>query len=476
MSSARPTDPAPLRALALPGMLLVASGVALAATDPVVRHPVGALLAYGAGFAAYVVACRRVLAPGSVRGRGVVATVLVVAAICRIVALPSTPSDDAARYVWEARVVRTGGNPYLTAPDDPSLAGLAARAPEHVAVNHPDWPAIYPPLAQWWQAAVVGDPPTSGDADAHGDADGARDAVPGARVPTSTVRRLKLSFLAAEVVLVGLLLLALRDRGRPAAHVLVYAWSPLAVHATASEAHHDVLAATLLVGALLLLERRRLAAAAGALAAAVLAKGFALAALPVLVARARRAPRRDRLGAVGAAALVVGLLATPFLARGGGLLDSLTRFGATMHWNDSLHAVAAAVLPPTASRALMITLWSAVAVVVVRRGAPDAFRATALLVATLLLVLPTVHPWYLVVLLPLLALEPWWGWIALSGTVALTWLVQLEVRRTGVWTEWPALKLAEYAPLAAWLALVARDRLRARGPTVPRGLAEAPPS
>ena len=77
------------------------------------------------------------------------------------------------------------------------------------------------------------------------------------------------------------------------------------------------------------------------------------------------------------------------------------------------HALAAAALPPTAARGLMVGLWASVAVVVVRRGAPDAFRAAACLVAALLLVLPTVHPWYLVVLLPLLALEPWWGWIAL---------------------------------------------------------------
>jgi hypothetical protein len=440
------------RTAAITGAILVAAWAGLAACDPIVQHPVAALACFALAFAAYAVACRRMLADEAPGRSWPLATLVVVAVACRLLAFPATPSDDVHRYLWESRVLAAGQSPYRLAPDAVELAQLAADAPEHALVNHPDWPAIYPPFMMWWQRAVV------------------------AIVPAEWA--LKASFLLAELGLCLVLLALLAVRGLPPTRLLIYAWNPLAIHATASQGHHDVVAAALLMSAWLLMMRQAPARAATAFACSVLAKGFALVTLPALVAcRATRAalpPIRGQALArvVAAPLLVIGALCLPFMIPGGqgggpdidgGMFDSVRRFGEVMHTNDSLHALAASMFSGWVSRVAMIAVWGTVAAILMIRGDSDPLHASAVLLGTLLLVLPTVHPWYLVILLPFLCFHPWWGWIALSGTVALTWLPQLEIQRTGQWVEWPLIKFLEYTPLFAWLGFIAWRRLRVQG-------------
>lgn len=70
-----------------------------------------------------------------------------------LVLAPPVLSDDVWRYLWDARVLRHGIDPYAHAPDDPALAAL--RDAGHASINHPHLPTIYPPLAQL--AFVVAD-------------------------------------------------------------------------------------------------------------------------------------------------------------------------------------------------------------------------------------------------------------------------------------------------------------------------------
>jgi hypothetical protein len=63
-----------------------------------------------------------------------------------MVAAPSILSDDLFRYLWDARVLGAGADPYAHAPDDVTVAGLRDGLWERV--NHRDVPTIYPPVAQ----------------------------------------------------------------------------------------------------------------------------------------------------------------------------------------------------------------------------------------------------------------------------------------------------------------------------------------
>src|SRR5690606_24069474 len=62
---------------------------------------------------------------------------------------PPILSDDLYRYIWEGKVILSGHNPFVEAPDSAALPSLAEKYPEvHRHVNHPEFAAIYPPVAQ----------------------------------------------------------------------------------------------------------------------------------------------------------------------------------------------------------------------------------------------------------------------------------------------------------------------------------------
>ncbi|MFT7464233.1 MAG: hypothetical protein ACI9EF_002582 [Pseudohongiellaceae bacterium] len=413
-------------------VVLVAAWILMGWLGDLRAHPVEMLCAYLLASLAWGIACRAVLNGGqgpSTRW------IVVVAMACRLAALPGEPTDDMARYRWEGLVQLAGHDPYREAPNAPALAPLAAQFSDHQAINHPDWPAIYPPGMELWQRGVAALSPTA--------------------------LAFKLSFLGAEALLFAALLAWLKGRGLPANRLVLFAWCPLSVYATAFEGHHDVIAATALVLGIVALEARRPSAAAMALCAAVLTKGFAVAALPAFALARRPSPSaspsaqsavispRSWLAGLALAAVIT----LPFLGQGGPL-PSVLRFGSELHYNDSGHALLASLFGDGVSRPLAAAAWILGAFWVLRDSPADTARRVALLLGGLLLVLPTMHPWYLMTLLPLLTVFPWWGWLALTASVSLTWLPHLEIANTGQWVEWHGLKLPEYAPLFAWLAWV----------------------
>lgn len=417
-----------------PALGLLLSVSVLLACDPLPEHALAWLGAYAGAFSCYLWALGRVWR-GARCGRWLIPAVALAA---RLILLPAAPGDDVHRYLWEGRVLLAGQNPWRLAPDHPALAALAADDPDHAFVNHPDWPAIYPPGVQLLHSLVA----ASG----------------------SGVWGLKLLLLACELLLLWMLTRWLAQRGLPRERLLVYAWNPLPLVTVAAMAHHDVLAATALVAALMALERGARRATPVLLCGAMLLKGFALAALPALTSVHAR--RGSRAGWLWGAALVATATLPVFLL-GGGLSHSLLRFGRELHFNGSLHALFSLVLPSPASTGVCVLLWLGIAAWVQLRSEPDVARSALLLLAAALLLLPTLHPWYLLALLPLLVIHPWWGWILFSGSIALPWLAYVEMGSTGPWLEWPMLRLPEYAPLFLWLAWIAlrKRRLTARKPT-----------
>lgn len=75
--------------------------------------------------------------------------VLAVGLGLRLLALASAPhfSDDLWRYLWDGRVQWEGINPYAYAPSDPALTALR-DAEVWPRINFPEVPTIYPPVAQ----------------------------------------------------------------------------------------------------------------------------------------------------------------------------------------------------------------------------------------------------------------------------------------------------------------------------------------
>ena len=385
-------------------------------------------------------------------GAGPLRLALAAALAFRLVAVLGEPSlsDDVHRYVWDGRVQAHGVHPYRLAPLDPELEAL--RDDSWAQINHPELPTIYPPLAQAVFLLV---------------------ATPGAG-PTG----FRLAFGLADFGVVLVLGALLRRRRAPPERVLLYAWNPLAVLEVAGSGHVEPLGAGLLLLALLALGAGRAARAGAALAAAIQIKLLPAILIPTWAGRLR---------ARGGAALLLVLAVTwlPYAltgpAVGGGTFEYAGRwehnapiYPAVAGLFEALdlapwlkRGIAAAqqrlgdsciswdflyrhVWPGDLARLTLAGLALAWAVGVGARVS-DPVRQALLVLGGLLLLSPTVHPWYLLWVLPLAAALSAWPWLLLAALVPLAYA-------TGA-TDVPwALRGIEYLAPALLALMLARRR------------------
>ena len=428
------------------------------------------LLAFGALFRAL-----RRLGPArrGEAGELPVAGVLAVALLLRLLALPLAPSlsDDVHRYLWDGRVTASGANPYRLAPNDPDLAGLRDDLWQRTA--HRDVATVYPPLALavFAAASVLPQP------------------LPG----------YKLTLAAVDLIGCALLLALARRRGSVVA-ALAYVWNPLVVIEGAGMGHVDVLGASLVIACVVLIPVRRgsvsgspRSLAAGAVAAlGVLAKLVPLAAIPLWWRTIRRDRTHGRLFALGAACLLVPATAA-VLVWTGGVPPGLAVYALRWEYNGPLYEplwrlldilqldrAAAGVVhgvrvvfggevkatpwdtlysytyPQFLARVLLLAAGVAAWLRLWRRQ-PGAIGAALGAFAIVLLVSPTLYPWYLIWVLPWAALRGVRSVLLLSATLPLAYL--------------PALAGVDYFPWvygAVWLpplvVFVVDGRMRAGRP------------
>jgi hypothetical protein len=287
MGSSRPTVlrvglPASLSLLvlgSLSGALCLAGTAALRGSprDEVLRWAVAALVPYGVLHARGLAG----LDPRRVAW-------LALAAQLPALLAPPTFSDDAFRYVWDARVAAHGIDPFAFAPDDSALRSQRDAAWERI--NHREIPTIYPLAAQ----AVF----------LLGRAFGPASPLLGLKLVLALALHATARLVAAS---------ASRDRAGAMGAVLLH---PLLVLETCVDAHVDVVVGLALVAAWL--ARGRLPLVAGALVG--VAAGVKLVGLlvwPVALGGPRTSAKQSWRGP--AAALVVGIaLAAPLAVAGQG--------------------------------------------------------------------------------------------------------------------------------------------------------------
>lgn len=341
-------------------------------------------------------------------------------------ALPVTHTDDIHRYLWDGAAQAAGLNPYDGSPESPAFSALRDRHPTVYAhINHRYLPTIYPPVAQalFRLHASFGQDPAS----------------------PAAVRSWKalvggLELLACAAIL-GIAIARHGDVRRAA----VWTSCPLVATEVFLNGHLEPLGVLLLLLAWLAWQRAagRTTVAAGALlAAATLVKPVALAVTPGLFSELRAGSQRGRaVLLVAGAAMCAGLLLLPYRSAGTRMLGSLGEYGRRWRSNDGAYAVIHAVAergvarfyaPPyyepwkhprlarlvtgrdrdtvwpdeltsALARAVCLAALGGLALFALRRRLPAA-DAGLLLLAGYALLTPTLHPWYLLWPLALLAL------------------------------------------------------------------------
>lgn len=357
------------------------------------------------------------------RGAGF-AFVIGAALVFRVLAACGGPalSDDVYRYVWDGRVQLHGVQPYSHAPDDPALAEL--RDANWEKINHRELKTVYPPLAQmlFVVLSAIGLGPFG--------------------------FQLCLGLIDFGVVLA--LAYLLRTLGLPRDRLVFYAWNPLAVLETAGSGHIEPLGVALVLLAAAWIIDRRPGLSTLALAGAIQVKLFPVVLVPGCL-------RRYRLREVAllAAAIVVPFL--PYAATGpvlgGGLFDYAQRWefnslgyfalqglfetldtgerlkpviawaqqstGATRVPWELVYGLAWPVYLARVGVALAASVWI---VWLTFRPGLDAARESFLVLAGVLILSPTVHPWYVLWVLPFAAAYLSWPWLAFAGVVVLAYL------------------------------------------------------
>ena len=378
-------------------------------------------------FLCYLLAAYLVLRPSASPGRPHL--ILGAALVFRLTLWwsPATLSDDIFRYVWDGRVQLADINPYLYAPSAPQVAHL--RDALYHSVNHPDIPTIYPPLAQLFFRAIC--------------------------LLSATPAAFKLALLLCDWGLCLLLAHSLVRRGQDPRRVVLYAWHPLPLVEVAGSGHIDALGVLLLFTALYALHSQRWAAAVCALAGAFLVKLVPLALLPSFWRRPRAGWLNFRQRSALLLFPILGLLAFwPFADAGEKLATGLLTYVQHWHFNAAAYSLFRLALEPLHARWLCTALFALVALGVQFRYR-DPYRAAFATLGAYVLLSPTVHPWYLLWVLPFLAFFPSPAWLLLSGSIFLAYEVQIGYGSQGVWREKPWVLWAQYAPFYLLLGITA---------------------
>lgn len=438
-------DPAARRDPTVP--VLAGCGAGLAAAlgamlwlGDLTEHPRGFVALLGLASACYGLAVAWVIRRPPAR-RAVLGGIFAAAVGFRLIVLPMVPtlSTDVYRYVWDGRLTLAGVDPYRHPPDAPELAALrdAAIYPRLV---RPDWPTIYPPGAQFLFAAV------------------------GYLVPNSVVAlKVVLTFfdLATTALLVG----CLRTAGRPVAWALIHAWHPLVIVEFAGSGHLDAIVLTASMAALWAAMRGR-----DGWAGALVGVGTLLKLYPVLLIAAvtRRHPWRT----LAAAAVVVAGGYGLHAAEGLGALGSLGRFVAEEEFNGGLRLALQGLLAPLGPDGLRAARFLPLAGLVlltlgvgILGGRQPIWRRAFWLIGAYLIATPNLYPWYVLWMVPILALQPSWPWLYLTVSVGLAYVLLGEpVWHLPLWVT-----AAEFGPFVAGLLLAWWPRRAAVPPAIPDG-------
>jgi len=390
--------------------------------------------------------------------RSAAPAILLVALLFRLplLALPPTLSDDLLRYVWDGRVAAARHDPYRLPPNAAELAPLRDELWQRLP--HRDVATVYPPLAVGLFSIA-------------------------ARTPWPQPV-LKTALTAADLLACWLLIVLARRRGVPEARAAWYAWSPLAAVETAGMGHVDALGVAAVLAAVLALRGHSALPAALAAAGGVLAKLVPLAALPMW---ARQSGRPALFAAVALVTVAAGL--APVVVAGG-VPSGLVAYGVSWEFNGPLYeplwrAIDALGVDARVRSGLdRVEAWSGawsaadplypfvypqlLAKLLLAAGAlatvawslrwRDPVAGSRGLFGALLVLSPTVYPWYVLWVLPFAALTRSPAWLTLAALAPLAYLPRLV---PGV-TPFPWVWLAIWAPFFLLLLVPPAARLRRR--------------
>ena len=359
---------------------------------------------------------------------------LLLGCVARIILLgvPAFTTHDVERYLWDGAVALSGLDPYVVAPNDAAVSELRTHFP--TPQEHAAYPTIYPPLALALYAlsAMAG--------------------------PVWGVWVWKLVITAASI---GTLFVVtdLLKRANLTRHVALIAFSPLMLLEVGIGAHVDALSALAVSTALWAFVRTR-----WLLVGITLGLGACIKLLPIVslgpflfAAPLSRWPR-----------MITGALGTVFLFYGGAValgmrpIGTLGVFFAKWRNGSPVNTLLEWGFPTIDHLVFTVPLAVLLGCYALYLARQSLHTGLLAMLATPLLLSPVVFPWYLLVLLPLVAMRPNVFTLLWLTTVPLAYEVLNLFETTGEWSpaNWPLFVIA-----LGWLVGWLLDRAKMLDPT-----------
>lgn len=406
-----------------------------------------------------------------------------------LVPAPYAFSDDIFRYIWNGRVSAAGIDPYRYPPGDPALAALRDES-IWPYVNAKEQPSPYPPLLESLFALVY-------------------------RLLPESLPAMKAAMSAFNLGVIGILLMLLHRQGQPPILALIYAWNPQTAFQVGFSGHNEPLMLFWLLLGLLLGQPARQAsqtsmephnrgikvqpyggpavpsvtdhasrpatrmyylAAAWCLALATLSKIVPLLVFPILW-------RRWGWQAAAAYLATLGVVYAALLLRGQQVFNGLFYEASTAQFNDGAYYLLYRLFrdlwpgdPHLPARLAAGAIFGLVLLALLWRRGSDLTAPLGVILATYVILTPSVAPWYALWILPFVTLDvlpqPWRRtpqrtafyllasyWLIFSWTANFSELFYFV--SSDVWTI--AHTLAYMLPLGALLLAFARSR-HVKGP------------
>lgn len=415
------------------------------------KNTIGFEIVFFSAFGLYLAAAALVVRSpkqDATSSRGTLALIFSFAVLFRLILLPSRPtlSDDMYRYMWDGRVQASGISPYRYPPNAGEVAHLR-KGDRNVwrYINRKPAVTVYPPGAQMAYAGIW-------------------------RAAGDSVTGFKAAFVLAELFGGLLLMRVLRRFDQPPERVLLYLWSPLLAFEVAHAGHVDGLMLPLLIAAFWARAANRHTLLGLMFGAATLVKLFPALLLPALVPLSWPLSRETIRAPLKTLAAFCGILAAGY---GVYLFGSASPVGfLPQYFNENfnlglahpLFEIARQAGVPGSALANVVTFGglAVMSLLLVLRPAASA-RAALIrcvwLIGWFTLLTQNLFAWYLLWLLPLVALfvepgkflgfklAPMTAWLIFSGIIALSYVFFVR------WRPVSATQIAEYGPLYLLLAL-----------------------
>lgn len=407
------------------------------------------MIIYGAAFLVMTLSYRLTAKQASSRLFLIIVLVFTLVFSLTLVTSPPDQSDDIYRYIWDGKLQHFGISPYAYAPDDPVLEKYHSETLPAL-VNFPHIKTIYPPLAQFLFRASY-------------------------ELFGESVTGLKLLFLLA-VLGSGLLFFSiLRKRGGDSRWLLFFAWNPMVVMETAVNGHLDILMVFFLLLCIWLYYKRKIVLSGAALACAVLSKLIPVIFLPVFFLALIPASSGDRVRTAaegvpitvnaflkkvlhkhvllffGAFSAAIAVFYAFYFESAQNMFLTAVNYSTKWYFNNPLFQTILSVIQRNETAHMVSFSLFAVVFAVILVRVKQVEKQLFFAAAAFVLLNPTIHPWYLTLLLALLCIHRSPAVVLWSGLIIISYGVVYRFRLSGVWQDSWLLMSLEYIPLLVFV-------------------------